>query len=401
MIHISKYNHNSLMELTEKVAILLLVTLSVFDQLRESLPITGFISTFYALLRDLLIIFLTIYYSNSFRKRSIFLYFVIVFLGFSILLSILNGLPVITAIKSFWLYFKFFLIYHIFYCYFSRNSMINVLKILIILGILLIFLNFIIVLFFSSILTLLFSNGLRLTIGNSSIISFFYLSIYILLDNNQIFKKKHYCSILKIIFIVAIFSTVTTTAFIALLFYHILKFFLSNLKDKIMIFVFFCSMFIIFLFLSKHIFTTNEIFEYINDKISQIIEILSGKSLKNIGTLSTRAYQKQILCSKMNSYDYILGLGIQGYSIYIPRLENFYNVMLFNHGFIFFTLFIMFFLINIILALINKRNFYIYIISIFFCYCYTLDFFLPYMTNFFFAFILAIEKTLYKEKCIP
>ena len=54
----------------------------------------------------------------------------------------------------------------------------------------------------------------------------------------------------------------------------------------------------------------------------------------------------------------------------------------------------------LISSFVNNRLILFNLLIVFACYCYTLDFFLPYLTTFCFALLLAIENRVYYDNRI-
>ena len=395
-----KINKNIILEF---FLVYLFVFLSVSDQLREAMPISGVGMLLYATIRDFLCLCLICYYRNKINV-STFVYFSVFFLLLASVLSIATGLSIVSAIKNFWLYIKFFLIYYIFKAFLSgisEKDFKNFLKILEIFGLCFLIINIIVVLFFRSLMTVLYSDGLRLTIGNSSIISYMYFTFFILADNFKIFEKKITNSFFLVIFIIGIMSTVTTTAFIGLIAYYVLKFVELKIKGKIKILISLIFIIITLTTLFGNIqFTKQSVFTYIIEKSEQIKDLFSGKSLSSVGTLNAREQQKEMLINYMKSYDYILGLGLEGHQRVVLGLENFYRVVLFDFGIIGSILFFTTMLFCLISSFVNNRLILFNLLIVFACYCYTLDFFLPYLTTFCFALLLAIENRVYYDNRI-
>lgn len=384
--------------LIPKFLFYLLIVMSIFDQVREALPLSSLFMNIYAYLRDSLILYLTFFFRIKNKTKiinSVTVLLTILILFFSFLNSWMNGLGIGFAIKNIWLYSKHYLLYYIIFNYFFFSGYEKVFKINLKLAIIMSIASIIIVLFFSYLLTRLLSNGLRLTIGNSSTLSFFYLMLLIINLNNDFFKKSKTKYLISLILVFCICSTVTTTAFICLLPVFFIHFFSTNYKRRN---GFIISFFIILLLsiCLIIIFNDADFIEYFFSKIQEVIDVLFKSDKKQVGTLSIRENQKQIVFNSMSLFQYFVGLGIRGYCLYYSNLENFYYVIIANFGILIFVIYIIFMCKEIVLALYNKKYFKLELLVTFLLFSYTLDLFLPYITGYAFALSMAILR--YKER---
>ena len=383
------------------IAFALLIVLSVFDQAREALPLSPKIMLLYAYSRDAIIFSLFVYYYC--KKKVIIEYKQISFiisllLLMSIVISVIvtgNGFG--SAIKTLWLQIKHFLLFYILYNYLNHcKALQNLLKKIIIVGAILVVYNIITVLFFSSKLTRLLSGGKRLTVGNSSTISFLYFVFFLICINFKVFKNKYIDLFYSVFFLIAIITTVTTTALVALFPVVIIKYISLSSKRKLRYFSIILLALCLIPALLKQ--SKNDFLSYVMDKgVIQIKELVFSKDKKNVGTLSVREGQKQRITQNMQYYDYLLGLGSGGYQVYSDNLENFYYVLLLDYGFFSFVFFIGLIFFWFILSLLNKKYLEMELVLIFASYCYTLDFFLPYVTGFGFVLALALKKVAYEK----
>lgn len=372
-----------------------LIFFSVFDQSREALPLPSIVNSLFPLIRDCLIIY---FFIRNFSKNINSLFILIpCFFLISTIIGFLN-LHSLKPLKEMWNYLKFFLIYYIFL--YEDVFLNNKDKILLfyLKSVVIVFLfNIIAVLGFSSFLTRTFSAGLRLTVGNSSIVSYLYISaLMVVLYFDVTSKRKLYV----IIYIIAIISTVTTTAFIALvpiIFIYFIK--KLNFKQKIIVlFLTFFSIIVLFKVFSSIEFLSS-FFDYFKDKWKQIIELFSFNSeIGSIGTLSIREQQKRNLLSNMNLLDYIFGLGFSGYNKYIDfMVENQFITFLSIFGLLGFIFLIFFMAKYILVSFLSGNEYNISVLCVVACYSYTLVIFLPYISNFVTAFLFALSSKYYKK----
>ena len=371
-----------------------LIILSVFDQTREALPLPYIVMKFYAYLRDFLILSLFFHFLMK-QKKHIPINYVfgltVLLILLSIPISYLTGNGIGLPVKFAWLQIKHFLIYYILICYISSKNIDYILRFLLKLGIVFFIFNIIFIIFFSSILTRLLSGGLRLTVGNSSTISFLYFALFLVSINFKLFKNKIIAFLYSLIFFIAILTTVTTTALVALIPVILVKYLELPINRKINFIIIASIITTIFIinFTSKA-YSEKNFASYLYEKSGEVIELIFSKNKMNVGTLSIREYQRKIVQENMKTEDYFIGLGSGGYQKYCSNLENFYYVLLYDYGILSLIIFVLLLLKYFIISFINGHYFFVQIIIILASYCYTLDFFLPYITGFSFVLLLAI-----------
>lgn len=381
------------------VLMAIFIVVSFFDQARESLPLNIFVIKMFAIVRDGLLIVLGFYYITKIKiiKNKIGILTVICFtcgIVFSFFIGTLNGNNIGESLKTVWLYSKGIVVFLIFSKYISKDNFYFISRFIVYLGLVLVLFNFIISFFYSSMLKMLFSGGLRLTVGNSSIISYIYFALFLLCDQIEINRNIVVNIACKAIYIFAILTTGTATAYVVLLCYFGIKFALSDISKKIKYIVLLLTlgMFFSFLGASNVVASKNEYVAYIISKIEQVTEILNGTELNNIGTLTARELQKRIVRENMRAIDYIVGLGINGHRIYVSHLENFYYVLLYDFGFLIFACYICVLVVSGIRDCLKKKVFKLGIVCSLAFYCYTLDFFRPYLTSFGVGLLFAISQ---------
>ena len=369
---------------------------SVFDQSREALPLPSIVNSLFPLIRDCLIIY---FFIRNFSKNVNSLFILIpCFFLISTIIGFLN-IHSLKSFKEMWNYLKFFLIYYIFL--YEDTFLNNKDKILFfyLKSVVFVFLfNIIAVLGFSSFLTRTFSAGLRLTVGNSSIISYMYISALIIVLYFDFVKEKQ---LYIVLYIIAIISTVTTTAFIALIPVFFI-FFIKKLKLKQKIIVIFitCICVVILFKIISSIEFLSTFFDYLKDKWKQVIALLNFKSdISSIGTMTMREQQKINLLTNMSAFDYIFGLGFSGYNKYIDfMVENQFITFLSIFGFCGIILLVFFVAKYILVSLFTVNVYNITVLCVIACYSYTLVIFLPYISNFVTALLLALSNLYINKK---
>ena len=379
------------------ILVFIFLFLSVFDQAREGLLLDGKIMNAWALSRDGLILYLFIVeiVRKRFKFNGVLIGLSCIFLlALNCLIGINNTLHIWSVLKATWLHAKWIFIYFIFYNYFQEKNYYRVIKYLINLGMALFLFNLIFSIWGNDFLTRLYSGGLRLTVGNSSIISYWYCTLIVICEYADIFPNKIVKVICLLIFYIAVITTVTTTAFIALICIIVIDL-LVNKKVKIKKVGVIIGIIGILYFgiYSSQLFENSEFGIYVYSKLEQVIALFKNRdSVYSVGTLSIRKLQIEAVKKNMNLLNYLVGLGPSGYKLYTKYLENFYYVLLFDKGIFFFSFFCI--LITGIFAkgILLDDDFLLKIFAIFACYCFTLDFFLPYMTGFSFALVLAIYR---------
>ena len=378
---------HKLKETMLNVLLYLFLIFSIFDQSREALPLLKGINKVIPLLRDFIIIF---FFIRNFSKRiNVLFIFIPVLFFIAIVIGFFNT-GSISVIKEFWYYIKFFLIYYVF-----KNETIflnnrdKFLKFYLNTMLILFIFNLTIVFCFSSTLTMIFSAGLRLTVGNSSIVSYLYLSALIIVFYFDIIKMKYLYSI---IYIIGIITTVTTTPFVALIPVILLYFlFRLNFKKKILVIALLIITIIIVFFLLSHIPSLKDFTAFAQEKGMQVIELFNTKEdIGTVGTLSTRQWQKKLLLSGMKPEDYIFGLGFYGYTKYVSMVENTFVTLIGVFGFIGLCTWSLLLALYVTKTTISLNLYNVSVFIILMCYCYTLVIFLPYATNFVTAFLLSL-----------
>ena len=276
----------------------------------------------------------------------------------------------------------------------------NILRFLINLGIIFFIFNIIFVVFFATFLTRLLSGGLRLTVGNSSTISFLYFTLFLISINFNLYKNEIINFTYSIIYFIAILTTVTTTAFVALIPILIIKYFDITLINKIRFIILF-SIISLFLILSNSFesYKEKKFASYLCEKSTQVTELVFSKNKRKVGTLAAREEQKETIRNNMKAENYLIGLGSGGYQKYYSNLENFYYVLLYDYGPLALIFFVLLLIKFFIISFINGDYFFLQILILFAAYCYTLDFFLPYITGFSFVLLLAIRGVKREKNC--
>lgn len=375
------------------------IVVSFFDQARESLPLNIFVIKMFAIVRDGLLIVLGFCYIKKLKviKNKIGILTVICFtcgVIFSFFIGTLNGNNIGESLKTVWLYSKSIIVFFIFSKYISNDNFYFISRFIVYWGIVLALFNFTISFFYSSTLRMLFSGGLRLTVGNSSIISYIYIALFLICDQIQINQNIAVNIVCKVIYVLAILTTGTATAYVVLLCYFGIKFILSDTSKKIkyIVFLLVLGMMLSSFWKSSVVESKNEYVAYTISKIKQVTEILNGTQLNNIGTLTARELQKRIVRENMRTIDYIVGLGINGHRIYVSHLENFYYVLIYDFGFFTFACYICVLVAMSIRGYLEKKVFTLGIVCSLAFYCYTLDFFRPYLTSFGVGLLFAISR---------
>lgn len=366
------------------------IILSVFDQSREAFPIPNVLNSMIPLIRDVLILY---FFIRNFSKKINSLFVLLpCMLFFMVIIGFLN-IHSIKVVKEMWNYLKFFLIYYVFsneeiFISNRKKFLLFYLRCVLILFIF----NVIVVFCFSAFLTRLFSAGLRLTVGNSSIVSYLYISALIIVLYFEVVRHR---IIYIVMYILAIVSTVTTTAFVAIIPILFIYFITQlNIKQKVIVLFFTFIVLCVLINVISSISLLSSFLDYLKEKGEQLFELLSFNSdISSVGTLSARELQKRNLLSNMTFMDYIFGLGFSGYNKYIDfMVENQFITFIGLFGLVgvFFVVFILarFFITSIFT--VNVYN--LTIISVFLCYCYTLVIFLPYASNFVTAFLFALSN---------
>jgi hypothetical protein len=386
----------------DAILFFIFVLLSIFDQMRESLPIFFSLNKFFAAGRDLLILLFFTKYYNKFKVfNNMFVLLVFILSVISLVIGFFYSRQGVEVIREYWCYLKLLFLYFILKHMKEITGVSKKTWVKIFVSVVILFAIINIYIFLNFSYLLIKSFYVRATVGNSSIVSYIYITAIICILFHRPFKITIINDVAFILLFISILLTVTTTANIALVFVLLINFIsltvFNKLRHIVLLVVLCCT-----LVFTVNILEINKIVEYILIKGQEFISIVSLKNVDifEVGTMSTRELQINKLFKNMVPYNYLFGFGFNGFDM----IENQFATLLSIAG-IFGLLFFLYPIINsLILALFNKNYFAITVFIVFLCYCMTLVMFLAYALGFCFVFLLSLidnNKTILLKQFYP